>query len=75
MASRCGSTGAFLSAHQSIGVPQPLLLFGTDEQKKEFETQSPANCATKTYDALAQQLTGPGNEERYGESKGPDDMD
>ena len=25
-----------LSAHQSIGVPQPLLLFGTDEQKKAY---------------------------------------
>lgn len=36
VASRCGSTGAFLSAHQSIGVPQPLLLFGTEEQKKAF---------------------------------------
>jgi alkylation response protein AidB-like acyl-CoA dehydrogenase len=27
---------ALLSAHQSIGVPQPLKLFGTDEQKQEF---------------------------------------
>ncbi len=34
--SRCGSTAAFLSAHQSIGVPQPLTLFGTKEQKKRF---------------------------------------
>src|SRR5580700_9124778 len=25
-----------LSAHQSIGVPQPLKLFGTEEQKKRF---------------------------------------
>jgi alkylation response protein AidB-like acyl-CoA dehydrogenase len=25
-----------LSAHQSIGVPQPLALFGTDEQKRRF---------------------------------------
>ena len=33
---RCASTAALLSAHQSIGVPQPLLLFGTDEQKKRF---------------------------------------
>jgi alkylation response protein AidB-like acyl-CoA dehydrogenase len=30
------SLGALLSAHQSIGVPQPLKLFGTDEQKREF---------------------------------------
>ncbi|SVC53533.1 uncharacterized protein METZ01_LOCUS306387, partial [marine metagenome] len=25
-----------LSAHQSIGVPQPLVLFGTDEQKEKY---------------------------------------
>ncbi|MGG2459027.1 acyl-CoA dehydrogenase family protein [Streptomyces sp. RGM 3693] len=28
--------GALLSAHQSIGVPQPLKLFGTQEQKETF---------------------------------------
>jgi alkylation response protein AidB-like acyl-CoA dehydrogenase len=27
---------AMLSAHQSIGVPQPLALFGTDEQKQRY---------------------------------------
>src|ERR1043165_5367732 len=27
---------ALISAHQSIGVPQPLIMFGTDEQKKKF---------------------------------------
>src|SRR6516162_8269020 len=27
---------ALLSAHQSIGVPQPLALFGTDEQKRQY---------------------------------------
>lgn len=32
----CGSTVATLSAHQSIGVPQPLKLAGTPEQKKRF---------------------------------------
>jgi len=31
-----GSLTALLSAHQSIGVPQPLLLFGTDEQKRRL---------------------------------------
>jgi alkylation response protein AidB-like acyl-CoA dehydrogenase len=36
VASRCASTGAFLSAHQSIGVPQPLLLFGSEAQKRAF---------------------------------------
>ncbi|WP_036372819.1 acyl-CoA dehydrogenase family protein [Micromonospora sp. ATCC 39149] len=28
--------GALLSAHQSIGVPQPLKMFGTGEQKRSF---------------------------------------
>lgn len=28
--------GALLSAHQSIGVPQPLKMFGTQEQKETF---------------------------------------
>ncbi len=27
---------ALVSAHQSIGVPQPLLFFGTEEQKKKY---------------------------------------
>jgi alkylation response protein AidB-like acyl-CoA dehydrogenase len=30
------SIGALLSAHQSIGVPQPLKMYGTAEQKKRF---------------------------------------
>jgi alkylation response protein AidB-like acyl-CoA dehydrogenase len=30
------SIGALLSAHQSIGVPQPVKMFGTPEQKQEF---------------------------------------
>lgn len=30
------AVGALLSAHQSIGVPQPLKIFGTEEQKEEF---------------------------------------
>jgi hypothetical protein len=36
VASHCGSTAVWLSAHQSIGVPQPLKLFGTPEQKHEW---------------------------------------
>jgi len=32
----CGNLTALLSAHQSIGVPQPLIMFGTDEQKAKF---------------------------------------
>src|SRR6185369_10329253 len=34
--SKDGSITALLSAHQSIGLPQPLKLFGNDEQKKRF---------------------------------------
>jgi len=30
------SLGALLSAHQSIGVPQPIKMFGTEEQKKTW---------------------------------------
>ncbi|HET7711944.1 MAG TPA: acyl-CoA dehydrogenase family protein [Thermoanaerobaculia bacterium] len=36
VATWCGSTVAWLSAHQSIGVPQPLKLFGTEEQKRKY---------------------------------------
>src|SRR3989338_6461227 len=36
VASYCGSTAVLLSAHQSIGVPQPLKLFGTEEQKRKY---------------------------------------
>lgn len=36
VASYCGGTAVLLSAHQSIGVPQPLKLYGTEEQKKKF---------------------------------------
>src|SRR4029450_4149921 len=34
--SRDGSLVALLSASQSIGVPQPLKLFGTEEQKRKY---------------------------------------
>ena len=36
VASYCGSTAVLLSAHQSIGVPYPLVLFGTEEQKRKY---------------------------------------
>jgi alkylation response protein AidB-like acyl-CoA dehydrogenase len=34
--SKDGSITALLSAHQSIGLPQPLMLFGTEEQKRKY---------------------------------------
>jgi len=36
ISSYCGSTTVWLSAHQSIGAPQPLVLFGTEEQKRRY---------------------------------------
>ncbi|TNE68422.1 DNA polymerase II [bacterium] len=36
VASHCGSLTAWMSAHQSIGVPQPLKYFGTKEQKDKY---------------------------------------
>lgn len=32
----CGNITALLSAHQSIGVPQPLIMFGTEAQKAKY---------------------------------------
>ena len=36
LGSWCGNMTALLSAHQSIGVPQPLLLFGTEQQRQKY---------------------------------------
>jgi alkylation response protein AidB-like acyl-CoA dehydrogenase len=36
LASYDGNLTALLSAHQSIGVPQPLIMFGTEEQKRKY---------------------------------------
>ncbi len=44
-----GNIGALLSAHQSIGIPQPLKLFGTPEQKKKYLTR----CAAGAISAFA----------------------
>jgi len=44
-----GSLVALLSAHQSIGVPQPLKMFGTEEQKKRYLPR----CASGTISAFA----------------------
>jgi len=49
-----GSVTAVLSAHQSIGVPQPLKLFGTLEQKTKYLPR----CAAGAISAFA--LTEPG---------------
>src|SRR5207244_12082029 len=36
LGSWCGNLTALVSAHQSIGVPQPLILFGTEDQKRKY---------------------------------------
>src|SRR5438046_3024659 len=36
LGSWCGNLTALISAHQSIGVPQPLILFGTEAQKRQY---------------------------------------
>lgn len=36
VASHCASTAVLISAHQSIGVPQPLKMFGTEAQKAKY---------------------------------------
>ena len=52
--SYCGNLGALLSAHQSIGVAQPLKTFGTEELKKKYLPR----CAAGEISAFA--LTEPG---------------
>ena len=42
------SLGALLSAHQSIGVPEPVRMFGSEEQKREFLPR----CATGAVSAF-----------------------
>ena len=39
ISSHCASTAVLVSAHQSIGVPQPLKMFGTEEQKQKYFPQ------------------------------------
>ncbi|MCH8270926.1 MAG: acyl-CoA dehydrogenase family protein [Planctomycetes bacterium] len=36
IASHCGSTAVLVSAHQSIGLPQPLKMCGTEEQRRRY---------------------------------------
>ncbi|WP_020390765.1 acyl-CoA dehydrogenase family protein [Kribbella catacumbae] len=38
--------GALVSAHQSIGVPEPVKQFGTDEQKQQFLPRCAAGAVT-----------------------------
>ena len=60
VSSYCGSTAVLLSAHQSIGVPQPLKLFGTEAQKKKYLPM----FAAGTISAFALTETGAGSDPR-----------
>lgn len=40
------SLGALISAHQSIGVPEPVKVFGTPEQKREYLPRCAAGAIT-----------------------------
>ncbi len=40
------SIGALVSAHQSIGVPQPVKMFGTEAQKREYLPRCAAGAIT-----------------------------
>lgn len=40
------SIGALLSAHQSIGVPEPVKMFGSEAQKKEYLPRCAAGAVT-----------------------------
>jgi alkylation response protein AidB-like acyl-CoA dehydrogenase len=53
-----GNLSALLSAHQSIGVPQPLKLFGTEELKKKYLPR----CAKGEISAFALTEAGVGSD-------------
>ena len=53
-----GNITALLSAHQSIGVPQPLKLFGTEAQKKKYLPR----CARGAVSAFALTETSVGSD-------------
>ncbi len=53
-----GNVCALLSAHQSIGVPQPLKMFGTPEQKKKYLPR----CAAGAISAFALTEVGVGSD-------------
>jgi alkylation response protein AidB-like acyl-CoA dehydrogenase len=53
-----GNLSALISAHQSIGVPQPVKLFGTAEQKRRFLPR----CAAGAISAFALTENGVGSD-------------
>jgi alkylation response protein AidB-like acyl-CoA dehydrogenase len=49
LGTHCGNISSLLSAHQSIGVPAPLLTFGTEELKRKYLPR----CASGEISAFA----------------------
>lgn len=58
LGTHCGNITALLSAHQSIGIPQPLLVFGTEAQKKKYLP----HCAAGGVSAFALTEVGVGSD-------------
>jgi alkylation response protein AidB-like acyl-CoA dehydrogenase len=58
LGTHCGNITALLSAHQSIGIPQPLMLFGTDAQKQKYLP----HCAAGGVSAFALTEVGVGSD-------------
>lgn len=52
------AVGALLSAHQSMGVPQPVRLFGTEEQRQRYLPR----CARDTFSAFLLAEPGSGSD-------------
>jgi alkylation response protein AidB-like acyl-CoA dehydrogenase len=66
-----GNLTALLSAHQSIGVPQPLKLFGTDAQKQKYLPR----VARGEISAFALTETGVGSDPARMETRAEPDAD
>ncbi len=66
-----GNLTALLSAHQSIGVPQPLKLFGTEEQKRKYLPR----VARGEISAFALTETGVGSDPARMETRAEPDAD
>ena len=61
-----GSLTALLSAAQSIGVPQPLKLFGTPEQKKKYLPRLAKGAISAFALTEIQRRVRPGGHEHHG---------
>ena len=63
-----GNLTALLSAAQSIGVPQPLKLFGTQEQKKKYLPRLAKGAISAFALTENQRRLRPGGHEHHGDA-------